>query len=86
MKAEANRLIPLSMLREGEQGIIVGFNCGRGLMKRLSELGFTVNSKVKILNANHSGPVIVSVKDSKIAVGRGVASKILVQTEVKWNA
>ncbi|MHA1238791.1 MAG: FeoA family protein [Candidatus Odinarchaeia archaeon] len=72
-------LAPLSMLREGEKGLIAGFNGGRGLVRRLNELGFTVNTVVKVLNANYGGPMIVLVKDSKVAIGRGAASKILVQ-------
>jgi len=72
--------MPLAMLPEGVEAKIVDVYAGRGLMRRLAEMGFTDETKVKVLSSNHPGPVLVEVRDSRIAVGRGVAMKITVES------
>ena len=70
----------LAVLREGEEAEIIGFQGGRGLIKRLLEMGFTRNAKIKVLS-NSPGPVLVDVRGSKVALGRGMAMKIIVNGE-----
>lgn len=72
--------IPLSMLSEGEEGKIVSILGGHGLIRRLAELGFNPDTKVKVLRATR-GSFIVLLRDSRIAIGRGVAMKIFVEVE-----
>ncbi len=71
-------ILPLAFLREGEEGEIVDLRGGRGLVQRLSEMGFTPGTKVRVLHSNQPGPVLISIRDTRIAVGRGVAMKIMV--------
>ncbi len=73
-------LVPLSMLSEGEEGKIVLIKGGYGLTRRLAELGFNPETRVKVLRAI-GGPIVVLVRDSRIAIGRGVAMKIFVEVE-----
>ncbi|MDY6864409.1 MAG: FeoA family protein [Halobacteriota archaeon] len=75
---DLGKAIPLALLSEGEEGEVIGFNGGRGMLQRLSEMGFTPLEKVKVIKSNSSGPVLVDVKGSRIALGRGVAMKIIV--------
>jgi len=70
-------MMPLAMLRDGEGGRVVGVYGGRGLMRRLAELGFTRGERVKVLRSG-PGPILVLVKGSRVALGHGVAMKILV--------
>jgi len=71
--------MPLSMLSEGESGIVVDIEGGRGLIRRLLELGFTPGTRVKVLKVSPPGPLLVEVRESRIALGRGVAMKVLVE-------
>lgn len=73
--------IPLGILAIGTEARITKIHGGRGLVRRLSEMGFTPGTKVKIVhNCNpYVGPVLLEVKDSRIALGRGVAMKIMVE-------
>jgi ferrous iron transport protein A len=71
--------IPLMMLPEGAQATIVEIDGGRGLCKRLAEMGFNVGDKVRMIKNHRPGPVMVEVKDSRIALGRGVTMKIIVE-------
>jgi len=51
-------------------------------VRRLSELGFTPGAKVKILFSNSPGPVVIDVRGSRIALGRGLLMRIIVDSEV----
>jgi ferrous iron transport protein A len=78
METKPDKLIPLALLPEGATAIIVDLAAGRGLARRLAELGFNTGTEVQLLKSRPPGPVLIGVKDSRIAIGRGVAMKILV--------
>jgi len=52
---------------------------GRGLNSRLLSVGFLPGEVISVINQSGWGPLTVSVKGSKIALGRGIAHKIFVQ-------
>jgi len=50
--------------------------------KRLSDLGLTPGTKVTVVkSAPFNGPLEVCVRGSRLAIGRGMASRILVDVE-----
>lgn len=51
---------------------------GHHFLSRLASLGFTPGACLKVLQNYGHGPIIVSVRDTRIALGRGEAEKILV--------
>lgn len=70
--------MPLAMALEGEIRTIKDFR-GQDEMKRhLMDLGFIKGEKVRVIGENSSG-MILMVKDVKIALNRGLASKIIVE-------
>jgi ferrous iron transport protein A len=72
---------PLGKLAIGVQARIARIYGGKGMVRRLSEMGFTPGTEVKMIH-NHNpyvGPVLVEIKDSRIALGRGVSMKITVK-------
>ncbi|MCK4582960.1 ferrous iron transport protein A [Candidatus Bathyarchaeota archaeon] len=71
--------MPLIMLPEGTQATVVEVHGGRGLCRRLAEMGFNVGDKVRMIKNHRPGPVMVEVKDSRVALGRGVTMKIVVE-------
>jgi len=70
--------IPMSMLRTGEVGVLKSYFGGRGMLGRCLSLGFTPGSTVKMVENFGSGPVLAKVHDADVALGRGMASKIMV--------
>ena len=72
------QVIPLSQLSSGQSAIIDDLLGGRGFISRLVTLGFTPGAVVKMLQNVGRGPLIVLVRDTRIALGRGEAQKILV--------
>ena len=69
--------MPLTMLNYGEAAAIKRIGGKEESKRFLKNLGFTVGEQVKII-ASNNGNVIVQVKDSRIAVSRGIAHKIMV--------
>ena len=72
------QLIPLSMVRAGQKVKLVSINAGRGLNSRLASMGLLPNVEITVVSNNHPGPFVISVKDSKMMLGRGMAHKIMV--------
>jgi|GEM_PF-383864 len=71
-------LVPLGALGAGEIGVVERLAGGRGLTSRLATLGFTPGARVNMVQNFGRGPVIVMVRGTRIALGRGEAQKIIV--------
>ena len=67
----------LSSIPAGQTVQMARINAGRRLKHRLTELGLTPGVKVTIIQ-NNGGPILISVRDSRIAIGREMANKIQV--------
>jgi len=72
-------LIRLSALETGETGAVYDLVAGHSLVSRLSALGFTPDARVTMVQNFGHGPVIVSIRDTRLALGRGEASKVRVR-------
>jgi len=70
--------VPLSNLGAGESGTVVRLYGGIGLVGRLAALGFTPGATVQVVRNSRFGPLIVSVLDTHIALGRGQAARVYV--------
>lgn len=75
-------VIPLSSLRSGEHGEVVALNGGRALLGRMTALGFTPGAEVAMVQNFGHGPLIVRVRDARVALGRGEAGKVCVR---RWG-
>ena len=69
--------MPLTLAKIGEESIIKKIGGKQEVKTHLENLGFVVGGVVTVVNAM-GGNVIVSVKDSRIAVSREMAQKIMV--------
>jgi ferrous iron transport protein A len=75
---EKNRRISLSEMAAGEDATILDFQDGRVVNKRLASLGFTPGVTVNMTQNYGRGPLIVMVRGTRVALGRGEAAKIIV--------
>lgn len=75
---EQKKARPLSKVRAGETVKLVGIKAGRGLNSRLASMGLVPNVKITVVNNSQPGPFVISVKNSKMMLGRGMAHKIMV--------
>jgi ferrous iron transport protein A len=69
---------PLTELPKGSKVKILDIVAGKGLRDRLLQMGLTPGTIVEVVE-NSSGPIILSVRGVTIALGRGMASKVLVE-------
>ena len=69
-------MAPLSSLESGAVGVVQDLNGGRGFVSRADALGFTPGTEVAMLQNYRRGPLIVVVRDTHVALGRGEARKI----------
>jgi len=78
MSEKSMRLIDL---KEGQKGIISSIVGGRHATQRLTDMGLTPGTEVKMLRKGNWCPVEISVRGSNLALGYGVARKILVKVK-----
>jgi len=69
--------LSLSNVAVGQSVRLVRVHAGRRFSHRLAELGLTPGVEFSILH-DSGGPLLISVRDSRIAIGRGMANKISV--------
>ena len=69
---------PLSNVRAGETVTLAGIEAGRGLHSRLASMGLVSNVEITVVSNSETGPFVISVKNSKMMLGRGMAHKIMV--------
>ncbi|MDY6881493.1 MAG: FeoA domain-containing protein [Desulfatiglans sp.] len=69
----------LSATKPGMEVTVTDIIGGRGVRSRLYSMGFTPGTKLTVLKGEGGGPVMVAVRGSRVAIGRGMANKITVE-------
>lgn len=65
----------------GKSAKVVNIYCGRGMKNRFAAIGIYPGTILKVLKSS-PGPMIVEVSGMRLALGKGLASKIEVE-EIK---
>lgn len=74
--------VTLSQMSSGRKGKIVELQGGHGLVSRLSALGIRPGKRItKISSMLMRGPVTIQLGNTQIALGFGMANKIMVELE-----
>jgi ferrous iron transport protein A len=74
--------LTLADMKTGQTGTVVGVLGGHGLIRRLDALGIRLGRKVtKLSSTLFRGPVILRVNNTQVAVGFGMARKIIVEAD-----
>ena len=74
--------IPLSRMEVRQSGIVVQIQGGRSLINRLSALAIRPGQRVtKISSMFMRGPVSIQVGNAQVAIGFGMANKIIIELE-----
>ena len=69
--------MPLTMMREGEPNVILKVGGKEETRRFLENLGFVAGGTVTVVSVI-GGNMIVNVKESRVAIGRDMANKIMV--------
>jgi len=54
------------------------FSGGEKLRDKLLSMGLLPGKEIEVLSARKNGPVIVKINDTRIVIGHGMASKIVI--------
>ena len=71
--------IPLTELAPRQDAWVAELHGGKGFISRLATLGFTPGAALTMMQNFGHGPLIVRVRDTRIALGRGEAAKVIVR-------
>jgi ferrous iron transport protein A len=69
----------LSDVQKGEQVTLSTVRVGLELTSRLTSLGLTPGVQLQVLQNYGRGPIIINVRGTHVALGRGEADRILVE-------
>jgi Fe2+ transport system protein FeoA len=67
------------MINEGRRAILKKITGGRQLRGRLAALGLLPGTELEVVQNSGHGPFVVSVRGSRIVIGRGMAARIEVE-------
>ena len=81
--AGTNNGVSLSTIKSGDSVEIKRMTGGHHFLSRLASLGFTPGARLRVVQNYGRGPIIVNVRETRVALGRGEAEKILVAPEVR---
>lgn len=70
--------MPILMAKTGDDVTVAKILGADSVRQRLGELGFVAGTPVRIVQS-HGGDMIVKVRDSKLALTREMAAKVMVE-------
>jgi ferrous iron transport protein A len=69
----------LGEIASGKRAIVRKLRGGKDFISRMTALGFTIGSEVKVIQNYGRGPLIALIRNTRVALGRGEAIKVLVE-------
>jgi ferrous iron transport protein A len=66
-------------LNPGERATFLGIQTGQSFWSRLIAMGFTPGVEVQMMQNYRRGPLLVAVRGTFVALGRGEASRMMVE-------
>ena len=74
------KIIPLTKMHAGQSGKVIEIEGGRNVLNRLNSLNIRIGKEVtKVSSMLMRGPVTVEVGNSRVAIGYGMARRIMVK-------
>ena len=70
-------MMPLTYAEKNEDNVILKISGKQEIRKHLEDMGFVSGAIIRVISST-DGNVIVSVKDTKVALDRQLASRIMI--------
>ena len=75
-----NGRILLTAMQTGQTGRVIQIQGGRGMIGRLEVLGIRIGRELRKVSSQFMrGPVVLEVGNTQVAIGFGMANRILVE-------
>ncbi|HOV03000.1 MAG TPA: FeoA family protein [Hyphomicrobiales bacterium] len=71
-------MFPLALAAEGEKVRIAALRAGKGLSRRLTDLGLPLGAEIRVMQRRPGGAMIVGRDALRVALGAGMAQKVMV--------
>lgn len=71
-------MVQMTDLRNGEKAVITQITGGRGLRKKMTQRGIKEGNQVQMVSSS-KGPVVIECGGNQIALGRGMAKRVIVR-------
>ena len=71
--------VPLTFIEPDREVTLVAVHGGRGLRRRLTDMGLNEGMSLRVVQAQATGPCVIAVGDTRLMLGHGMAKKIFVQ-------
>ena len=71
-------MLPLTYVKTGDLAKVIKVNGKDNTRKHLADLGFVDGTIVNIISS-HDGDIILNVKDSRLAVTKEMADKVMIE-------
>ncbi len=78
--------MPLSSVPTGQKVRLANIHAGNGLKSRLAAMGMVPNTEMLVISNGSPGPFVVAVKGCRIALGRGMARKVMVRNTLRQES
>ena len=72
-------LMPLSVVKPGEEVTLVDIQGGFGMRGKLTDMGLIPGVRLRVVHSHLPGPVILQVGDSRLMLGHGMAQRVMVR-------
>jgi len=71
-------MMPLTAVNPGQEVTLIDIQGGRGLRSKLYSMGLIPGIKLTLMG-NSGGPIMIAINDTRLALGFGMATKIIVE-------
>ena len=69
-------------IQEGKTGKVIEIRGGCGVQQQLRSIGIREGKEITVITLHpFKGPIVISVDDNMVSLGRGMASHILVEIQ-----
>ncbi|MCD4707611.1 MAG: ferrous iron transport protein A [Candidatus Sabulitectum sp.] len=79
MERTNSEIIKLLDAPSGVPMEIVALNGGRNMLQKLTAMGLTHHAVLKVMRGGSTGPMVVEIRGSRIGLGQGISSRIMVR-------
>jgi Fe2+ transport system protein FeoA len=82
MPNNSNPTLSLAEVKTGEHAIFQSISAEKVVASRLTSLGFTPGVEIEMTQNYGHGPLVVSIRGTRVALGRQEAKNIIVEKDI----